>query len=260
MLELSPEFMALALTPWTVAIAINTALLGLALAAPKKLLTPLGYANAWVLGILLWGSFGWRGFAVTMLYFLVGSAVTKVGLAEKEAAGIAEARSGVRGPGNVWGSALVAAACALIYAGVQYLSPASIWQDLLILGAVASLATKLSDTSATEIGKAYGRRTFLITTLQPVPRGTEGAVSLEGTLAGIVGSIVLAAFAWGIGFISLWGVLLCVVAAFVATTAESLIGATLEDRVPGLTHDVVNVINTLIGAGVAMALGRLVLL
>ena len=255
MLELSPELMTSALTPWAVAISINTALLGVAFAAPKKLLTPLGYANAWVLGILLWGSFGWRGFAVTMLYFLVGSAVTKVGLAEKEAAGIAEARSGVRGPGNVWGSALVAAVCALAYAGVQYLSPTSIWRELLILGAVASLATKLSDTTATEIGKAYGRRTFLITTLQPVPRGTEGAVSLEGTLAGIAGSVILAAFAWVIGFISLLGVGLCVVAAFVATTAESLIGATLEDRVPGLTHDVVNVINTLIGAGVAIVLG-----
>ena len=253
--EVSPELMSVLSTPWAVAIAVNSVLLGSAVIAPKKLLTPLGYANAWVLGVLLWASFGWRGFAVTMLYFLVGSAVTKVGLAEKEAAGIAEARSGVRGPGNVWGSALVAALCALGYALLR--SPASVWGGLLVLGAVASLATKLSDTTATEIGKAYGRRTFLITTLQPVPRGTEGAVSLEGTLAGILGSIVLAVFAWGIGFIPPLGVGICIVAAFVATTVESLIGATIEDKVPGLTHDVVNVINTLIGAGVAMALGRL---
>ncbi|MEO1593391.1 MAG: DUF92 domain-containing protein, partial [Cyanobacteria bacterium J06632_22] len=139
--------MSSALAPWIVAIAINTALLGIAFAAPKKLLTPLGYANAWVLGVLIWGSFGWRGFAVTMLYFLVGSAVTKVGLAEKEAAGIAEARAGVRGPGNVWGSALVAALCALAYAIVQYQAPNSNWMTLLALGAVASLATKLSDTT-----------------------------------------------------------------------------------------------------------------
>ncbi|MEO0394129.1 MAG: TIGR00297 family protein [Pseudomonadota bacterium] len=257
MLELSPT-----MTPWAVAIAINTALLCFAFVSPKKLLTPWGYANAWVLGVLLWGSFGWRGFAVTMLYFLVGSAVTKVGLAEKEAAGIAEARSGVRGPGNVWGSALVAALCALGFVVVQLASAAAApsidWAGLLMLGAVASLATKLSDTTATEIGKAYGRRTFLITTLQPVPRGTEGAVSLEGTLAGIAGSIVLAAFAWATGFISLAGVGFCIVAAFIATTAESLIGATLENKLPGLTHDVVNIINTLIGAIVAMVLGGVV--
>ena len=126
--------------------------------------------------------------------------------------------------------------------------------QLLILGFVASLSTKLSDTSATEIGKAYGQRTFLITTLQPVPRGTEGAVSLEGTLAGVAGSLVLAVAAWGLGFIPALGIAICAVAAFIATTVESLIGATLEDRLPGLTHDVVNIINTLIGAVVAIAL------
>ncbi|MEL6247801.1 MAG: TIGR00297 family protein [Cyanobacteria bacterium J06627_15] len=250
MLELSPTLM-----PWAVAIALNTVLLGAAFLAPKKLLTPLGYLNAWVLGILILGSFGWQGFAVTMLYFGAGSAVTKVGLAEKEAAGIAEARSGVRGPGNVWGSALIAALCALAFVGVQAGAIPLGLGRLLALGMVASLATKLSDTTATEIGKAYGQRTFLITTLQPVPRGTEGAVSLEGTLAGVVGSIVLSVFAWAIGFISLSGVGLCILAALIATTAESLIGATVEDKIPGLTHDVVNIINTLIGATVAIGIG-----
>lgn len=43
--------------------------------------------------------------------------------------------------------------------------------------------------------KAYGKRTFLITTFKPVPAGTEGAVSLEGTLAGVVGSMIISGFA-----------------------------------------------------------------
>lgn len=51
--------------------------------------------------------------------------------------------------------------------------------------------------------QAYGKRTFLITTLKPVPPGTEGAVSLEGTLAGVVGSIVIAGFAALCGVVSL---------------------------------------------------------
>ena len=37
---------------------------------------------------------------------------------------------------------------------------------------VASLATKLSDTCGSEIGKAYGKTTYLITTLKIVPKGT----------------------------------------------------------------------------------------
>ncbi|MEL6937418.1 MAG: TIGR00297 family protein [Cyanobacteria bacterium J06607_17] len=246
---------------WLVAIVINTILVGLAFVSPKKLLTPMGYLHAWALGVIIWSCLGWQAYAVTLVYFAAGSAVTKVGFAEKEAAGIAEDRGGVRGPGNVWGSALTAAICALLVwvtgltsAPVLGLSNGEMAQ-LLILGFVASLSTKLSDTSATEIGKAYGQRTFLITTLQPVPRGTEGAVSLEGTLAGVVGSLILAIAAWGIGFIPAVGIVICAIAAFVATTMESLIGATIEDKLPGLTHDVVNIINTLIGAVVAIALG-----
>jgi uncharacterized protein (TIGR00297 family) len=249
MFDLAP-----AAKPWVVAISLNTVLLAIAFLLPKKLLTPLGYLNAWLLGVIIWGCVGWRAYAVTMAYFLIGSAVTKIGLAEKEAAGIAEARSGVRGPGNVWGSALVAALCALATLILRSSTPEP-WANLAILGLVASLSTKLSDTTATEIGKAYGRRTFLITSLQPVPPGTEGAVSLEGTLAGIAGSLSLAAGAWLIQLISPLGIALCVVAALIATTVESLIGATVENKLPGLTHDVVNIINTLIGALVAAALG-----
>jgi len=255
--------------PWRSAVAVNTVLITIAFLLPKKLLTPAGYANAWLLGVIVWGGLGPQAYATTLFYFFVGSAVTKVGMAQKEAYGIAEARGGVRGPGNVWGSALTGALCALCAALLPFLSLDSVpdnmpdggaialWQTLLALGFVASLSTKLSDTTATEIGKAYGQRTFLITTLQPVPRGTEGAVSLEGTLAGVVGSVALAAIAQVVGLISPVGIVICAVAAFVATTVESLIGATIEEKLAWLTHDLVNIINTTIGATVAILLGRL---
>jgi uncharacterized protein (TIGR00297 family) len=245
---------------WLVGLCVNVGLVAVALLAPKKLLTPLGYLNAWVLGVLLWGTLGWQPYVITMAYFLVGSAVTKIGFAQKQAAGIAEKRDGVRGPGNVWGSALTAALCTVLILGLRLVhSPAlATWEPLLVLGLVASLCTKLSDTCASEIGKAYGQRTFLITTLQPVPRGTEGAVSLEGTLAGVVASLGLALLGWLIGLIPLLGVLWCMIAAFVATNIESLIGATIETKLPGLNadqaHDLVNIVNTLIGAVVAIAL------
>jgi uncharacterized protein (TIGR00297 family) len=237
------------LNPWSIAIGLNTVLIAIAFLAPKKLLTPLGYLNAWILGVFVWGAFGWQAYAIVMLYFLVGSGLTYVGMTQKEAQGIAEERSGTRGAGNLWGSALTGTICAVISLFVE----PSI-RELLLLGYVASFATKLSDTTASEIGKAYGKSTFLITTLKPVPRGTEGAVSLEGTLAGIAASLVLSAFAWGIGAIDLLGALWCAIAAFVATTIESLIGATVEEKWTWLTHDLVNVINTTIGAIAAIVL------
>ncbi len=256
--------------PWLVGIALNTLLMAIAFAIPKKLLTPAGYANAWLLGVIVWGALGWRGYATTLFYFVVGSAITKVGSARKEAEGTAEARGGVRGPGNVWGSALTGAVCALAIVVIRSGSENTVdggltaerpglWLSLLALGFVASLSTKLSDTTATEIGKAYGQRTFLITTLQPVPRGTEGAVSLEGTLAGAIASVALAAIAGSLGLISLIGVGICAIAAFGGTTVESIIGATIEEKLTWLTHDLVNIINTTIGALIAMGIGWLIL-
>ncbi len=248
------------LMPWVIAIGLNSVLLAIAWFVPKKLLTPAGLIHAWVLGIVIWGTLGWRGYTVILFYFVVGSAVTKLGFAEKAAAGIAEKRSGARGPENVWGSALVGALCAI----GAYLAATvpSVWApEILILclvGYVASLSTKLSDTCASEVGKAYGKRTFLITTLQPVERGTEGAVSLEGTLAGVIGSAAIATLGWGVGLIGSTSIALCIVAAFVATNLDSVIGATLQSRFDWLTNEIVNVVNTLIGAIVAMLLVLLV--
>lgn len=239
----------ISLNSWLVAVGLNTVLLAIAWFVPKKLLTPAGVLHAWALGILIWGTLGWQGYLVVMFYFLVGSGVTRIGMAEKEAAGIAEKRSGARGPENVWGSALTGTLCALGTVWVE--EP---YRSLLLLGYVASFSTKLSDTSASEVGKAYGKRTFLITTLQPVARGTEGAVSLEGTLAGIVASAAITFLSWGINLINLTEVLFCVLAAFIATNLESVIGATLQSKVDWMTNEVVNFINTLIGAIAAVIL------
>jgi uncharacterized protein (TIGR00297 family) len=230
------------INPWLVGVGLNTILLGIVAIIPKKLLTPAGIFHAWLLGVIIWGTLGWTGYLVVVFYFIVGSGVTRIGMAEKEAAGIAEKRSGARGSENVWGSALVAALCAV---GVLFLPE---WRFLLCLGYVASFSTKLSDTTASEVGKAYGKRTFLITTLQPVARGTEGAVSLEGTLAGIVGSVAISLVAWGVDLIDILGIVFCVVAAFIATNLESVIGATLQSKYTWLTNEVVNIFNTLIGA------------
>ena len=249
---LSPIY---SLNPWLAAVGLNTVLIAIAWIAPKKLLTPSGLFHAWLLGVLIWGSLGWQGYLVVLFYFVVGSAVTRLGMAQKEAEGIAEKRSGARGPENVWGSALTAALCALGTLVVPVFDVETrLITSLLLLGYVASFSTKLSDTCASEVGKAYGKRTFLITTLQPVSRGTEGAVSLEGTLAGVVASVALALVGWGVGLIDLPGVIFCMLAAFIATNVESVIGATLQANVDWLTNEVVNILNTLIGAIAAVLL------
>ncbi|KAJ1625471.1 integral membrane protein DUF92-domain-containing protein [Pavlovales sp. CCMP2436] len=233
-----------------VALSLNTVLCGAALLKGQKALTPAGLFNAWILGVVLWATMGGSAWLICVIYLVGGTAVTKVGKAKKEALGISEGRGGMRGPENVWGSAATAAICALLTVVLPEQAM------LLQLGYVASLATKLSDTFASEIGKAYGRTTYLITTFQLVPKGTEGAISLEGTVAGVGGSLIiaLAAYLMTPPMISPLGVGLSLVAAFVACNCESLIGATAQDKVPWLTNEMVNFFNTAIGAVVAIGL------
>ncbi len=156
---------------------------------------------------------------------------------------------------RVRGSAATGLACAACAAqGSTFLGVPS---EMYILGFVASFATKLSDTFASEIGKAYGKTTFLITTLERVEPGTEGAVSAEGTAASVVGGASLSLYAWLVGLISATAVPVSILAAFIATNIESLLGATLQgkDNLKWLTNDVVNFFNTLIGAIIAILAG-----
>lgn len=84
-----------------------------------------------------------------------------------------------------------------------------------------------------------------------------GAVSAEGTAASVVGGLALSLYGWFVGFISAKAIPISVFAAFVATNIESVIGATLQGKknFEWMTNEVVNFINTLIGAGVAIAIG-----
>jgi uncharacterized protein (TIGR00297 family) len=116
----------------------------------------------------------------------------------------------------------------------------------------------LSDTFASEIGKGYGKTTFLITTLERVEPGTEGAVSAEGTAASVVGGTLLTLYGYYVGLISGPAIPISIVAAFIATNIESVLGATLQGKknFEWMGNEVINFINTFIGAGIAIAAGK----
>ncbi|XP_073394447.1 protein VTE6, chloroplastic [Physcomitrium patens] len=215
-----------------------------------------GYACAYALGLLTWRAFGWRGTLIVSLYFVLGTIATKVKIKQKEAAGIAEKKSGRRGPGSVFGSWTAGAVCAAAtIAAVGRVDANVLWR----LGFLASFCTKLSDTISSEIGKAYGKTTYLVTTFSVVPRGTEGAISLEGTIAGLIASVILAAVAYSINLTDQFGAVICVLAAQVANFCESYIGAALQGRegFKWITNDIANVANITIGAVLAAAIKSL---
>ena len=230
---------------WITALVFNAVLIGLAQRLP--LLTPAGWCHAGLLGTVLWGALGWRGWMAVVAYLGFGSLVTKLGFARKQDLGLAEARGGRRGPENVWGSALTGLVLALLIA--VRVGPT---QGLLI-GFAASFAAKLADTFGSEIGKRWGRTTLLITSLRPVPPGTEGAVSLEGTAASALGSLLMTLVMVALGLIpSAEAAAVVVVVGFIATLLESLLGAVGQGRWPWLSNELVNGLQTAWAAGLAM--------
>jgi uncharacterized membrane protein len=50
----------------------------------QKSLTRSGLFHATALGMGLWSCLGWKGWAMGVIYFLLGSLVTKIKMAEKE--------------------------------------------------------------------------------------------------------------------------------------------------------------------------------
>ena len=230
---------------WIQALLLNTVLIAVAQRAP--LLTPAGWVHAGALGTILWGCLGWRGWVAVVAYLVLGSLVTRLGLREKQERGLAEARGGRRGPENVWGSAATGASLALLIgAGVEP-------RSLLLVGFSASFAAKLADTFGSEIGKRWGRRPVLITTLRSVPPGTEGAISLAGTLASAAGSVLMTLVMWQLQLLPSISVSLVVMLiGLLATLAESLIGALAQDRFRWLSNELVNALQTLLAAVMAM--------
>jgi uncharacterized protein (TIGR00297 family) len=245
--------------PILLAFAINLVLFNIARSKLLSALTPSGYIHAMALGTMLWTTLGWTGWTCCVLYLILGQIVTKIGFAEKEQRGIAESRGGRRGPENVWGSAATSLICALL--STKESTVLNLNRKLFLLGYVAALATKLADTFASEIGKAYGKTTFLITTLERVKPGTEGAISVEGTVAALLGGFLLSISGFFLGLIDLSSVGISTIAAFIATNAESLIGATMQGKkgFGFMTNEVVNFVNTLIGGIIAIIAGKFLL-
>ena len=117
-------------------------------------------------------------FAALITVFALAWITTRLGYQRKQKLGIAERREG-RKASQVLANLGVATVCAA--------------SSVLVLttgrfpachGGGASEAA--ADTVSSELGQAFGEKARLITTWSSVPAGTDGAVSLVGTLAGVV--------------------------------------------------------------------------
>jgi len=165
---------------------------------------------------------------LAMLSFVVlGVLATKYRFSEKAKMGVAQSRNGIRGWGNVFGNGLPA----VIFLAVEYLTH----RDVFWAASFAAIATANGDTLASELGKVFGKKPRMITSLKPAKPGTNGAVSLAGELFALLGVLFIALFALPLTSRDVLMLVSVATGGWIGVNIDSLIGATLEVR--GMTNN-----------------------
>ena len=212
-----------------------------ALAYALGMISRSGALGGFLVGTAIYASLGPRGFAVLALFVIGGSLLTRLGYGTKQRTGTAQEHGGRRSARNALANCAVATFCAIL--------ATTTGSESFTAAFVASLGAAFADTAESEIGQLFSRTPRLITTLQKVPPGTDGAISLPGTIAGMGAVGLTAALGFALGMLETPGsALLVATAAFLGTFADSLIGG-LSPR-PG--NELTNVLCTLVAALLAL--------
>src|SRR5947209_5022451 len=136
-----------------------------------------------VLAFLLCVSAGFGAFGVLVTVFLLSYVATKMGRSRKEGLGTAERREG-RKASQVVANLAVGTLAALLSAFPGH-------KTLLLLAMTAAFAEAAADTVSSEIGQAVTEPARLITNWELVNAGTDGGVTLTGTVAGAFAAVII---------------------------------------------------------------------
>jgi len=193
-----------------------------------------------LVALLIFKGSGYTGLVLMAAFFMLGTLATSLGIQQKQKLGIAEVNKGKRNAAQVLANAGVAAL--LGFGGLIFTQ----YQLLCSLMIAASFSSATADTLSSELGNIFGKRFYNILSFKKDTRGLNGVISLEGTLCGLAGSIIIATiYALGNGFDT--GFVIVVIAGTIGNLFDSLLGATLE-RNGAIKNNAVNFLNTLIAA------------
>jgi uncharacterized protein (TIGR00297 family) len=191
---------------------------------------------------LIFAGTGWPGFASLVCVFALAWITTHFGYQRKQTLGTAQISDG-RNASQVLANLGVAAICAGWYGFSAHL--------VLLIAMAAALAEAASDTVSSEVGQATSRSARLITNWRAVPAGTDGGVSLAGTIAGMGAAFIVSVVGFAAGMFSARVIFVPALAGVIGMFADSYMGAWLERR-GVLNNDAVNFLGTMVAAGVSV--------
>ncbi|MFZ1947942.1 MAG: DUF92 domain-containing protein [bacterium] len=200
-----------------------------------------GFLAGVILGSLITYAFGLGGFFGVLAFVVMGSVTTRLKSGRQAIHSPEADRAGATA--KTWKNAVANLGVPAFGALLEAAKPV----PLLGVFAMASLATAAFNTVSSEMGKTYAERCFTLQDLKVKPAGTPGGVSAIGTLSGVAASLAVAMIGFGFGLVSGGMVAYVVLAALLATAAESLLKSAAGMR---STH-LANLTNTLLGGLIA---------
>lgn len=187
---------------------------------------------------------GFAGFIPLFMLFLLTLISTRCGYSRKQRLGVAERRRG-RTASQVIANLGAATACALPAIWLPELA------DLLLVASIAAMAEAAADTVSSELGQATARGAYMITDFRDVPIGTNGAISVEGTIGGCIAASLVAWVSAMAGLLDWRWTPIVAFAGIGGMFLDSIIGATLENA-GKMGNDAVNFVSTVFAADAAL--------
>lgn len=195
----------------------------------KNSLSTSGFIFATILGTLIY-FFGGIFFWILMIgFFISSSLLTKFKDKDKKILEEINAKTGARDYIQVMANGSLA----LFYSFLYYITKSPLY---MIPYAVCFAAVN-ADTWSSEIGVLSKESPISILTFRKVSKGQSGAISLLGTLAGLLGSLFIGVlfiigyvfyFGWEIKI--LYYFILIVVSGFAGSIIDSFLGATIQAK------------------------------
>jgi uncharacterized protein (TIGR00297 family) len=213
---------------------VDIAVLALALAGCSilayalRILDAKGAAASFFLGAIILAAGGLPWLLLMVAFTGIAFIATRFGRRRKEIFGTAEARDGQRGAPNVLANGAAPALAAVAAIAVAQTQTLALGMEAVTWAYVTAVAAITADTLASEIGGLSARTRLILPPFVTSKPGVNGAVSVAGQAAALLGPAAIAIAAVIMMNLDMRLIWIPILGGFLASQIDSILGATLE--------------------------------